>query len=176
MQYRPAKGIGAFLCGTPSPLALAALVFAPQVQAQAKALAVSARHPQSLVLGADQVLAMDGKMYDKARDKDEARARLIALRGRTHTLEGGLAAARGGGLVWTNRSTATLTVRDFSDDFLDAYMDRAGGELTASVGAYAFEGLGAQLFDTVEGDYYAILGLPLLPVLDLLRREGVVMP
>lgn len=146
-----------------------------QALAQAKALAVSARHPDALVLGADQVLAMDGRVFDKARDEAEARARLLALRGRTHTLEGGLAAARGGSLVWTHRSTATLAVRKFSDGFLDFYMDRAGGELTASVGAYAYEALGAQLFERVEGDYYAILGLPLLPVLDLLRREGVVM-
>lgn len=143
--------------------------------AQAKALAVSARHPQALVLGADQVLAMDGKVFDKAKDEAEARQRLEALRGRTHTLEGGLAAARGGDLVWTHQSKATLKVREFSDGFLDFYMERAGGELTASVGAYAYEGLGAQLFEAVEGDYYAILGLPLLPVLELLRREGVVM-
>lgn len=142
--------------------------------AKAKALAVSMQRPDALVLGADQVLAMDGRVFDKAKTPEEARERLTAQRGRAHTLEGGLAAARGGDIVWTHESTARLTVRDFSEAFLDDYMNQAGEELTASVGAYAYEGLGAQLFERVEGDYYAILGLPLLPVLDLLRREGVI--
>lgn len=142
--------------------------------AKAKALAVSVQHPDALVLGADQILAMDGHVHDKPKDVGEARERLVLLRGKTHTLEGGLAAARGGEIVWTHQSRAALTVRDFTDAFLTDYLQRAGGELTASVGAYAYEGLGAHLFEAVEGDYYAILGLPLLPVLDLLRREGVI--
>ena len=142
--------------------------------AKAKALAISALFPDALVLGADQIAALGKQCLDKATDAAQARDRLLALRGRTHSLEGGLAAARGGEVIWTHRSRAVLTVRAFSDAFLDYYMQRAGEELTASVGAYAYEGLGAQLFDAVEGDYYAILGLPLIPVLDLLRREAVI--
>lgn len=140
--------------------------------AEAKALAIDAS-PEDLVLGADQVLGLDGKIFDKARDSDEARQRLIHLRGKTHTLHCGLAIARNGKVIWQHRQESHLTVRNFSDEFLDAYMAKAGGVLTASVGAYAYEELGAQLFERVEGDYYSILGLPLLPVLALLRREGV---
>jgi septum formation protein len=137
-----------------------------------------ARAPQvasdALVLGADQVLSCEGELFDKARSVEEARQRLQHLRGKTHTLHSGLAAVRSGDVVWRYRTESHLTVRTFSDAFLADYLDKAGDVLTASVGAYAYEGLGAQLFDQVEGDYYAILGLPLLPVLDLLRREGVI--
>jgi septum formation protein len=141
--------------------------------AEAKAKAVQAGE-ETLILGADQILGLDGQMYDKARSKDEARARLQTLRGRTHILHSGLAAVRKGETIWTHTEDSHLSVRDFSDAFLDHYMETAGDELKASVGAYAFEGLGAQLFEKIEGDYYAILGLPLLPVLALLRREGVI--
>ena len=141
--------------------------------AEAKALAPEVDR-DVLVLGADQVLSCEGEMFDKARSAAEARARLAHLRGKTHTLHAGLAAVKNGEVIWRYRAESHLVVRDFSDAFLDAYMDRAGEVLTASVGAYAYERDGAQLFDRVEGDYYAILGLPLLPVLDLLRREGVI--
>lgn len=141
--------------------------------AEAKARAVSV--PEDvLVLGADQILSLEGSLYDKATSRIEARARLTLLRGKTHILHSGLAAVRNGQTIWTHAQDSSLTVRDFSDAFLDQYMDMAGDELTASVGAYAFEGLGAQIFEKIEGDYYAILGLPLLPVLNLLRREGVI--
>ncbi|GJL97770.1 MAG: Maf-like protein R00002 [Hyphobacterium sp.] len=141
--------------------------------AKAKARAVKV-NDDSLVLGADQILSLDGCMYDKARSPEEARQRLKALRGKSHILHSGLAAYRAGELVWSHTQQSQLTVRNFSDVFLNEYMALAGDELTASVGAYAFEGLGAQIFDRIEGDYYAILGLPLLPVLALLRREGVI--
>ena len=144
--------------------------------AEAKALEVSARFPDQLVLGADQVMRLGGDSLDKAKTEDEAHERLIAMRGRPHELCSGLAAARGGEIVWRDSRISTLHVRNFSDAFLDRYMQTAGGELTASVGAYAYEGLGAQLFAKVDGDYYAILGLPLLPVLDLLRQEGALAP
>ncbi|MEE2526631.1 Maf family protein [Hyphobacterium sp. HN65] len=140
--------------------------------AEAKAGAVSAESDQ-LVLGADQVLGLDGEMFDKAKSAGEARDRLLHLRGKTHTLHCGLAAVRAGEVIWRHRQESHLKVRDFSDDYLDHYLKAAGDVLTASVGAYAYEELGAQLFDAVDGDYYAILGLPLLPVLDLLRQEGV---
>ncbi|WP_394693283.1 Maf family protein [Hyphobacterium sp.] len=142
--------------------------------AEAKARAVTVPE-NGLVLGADQILSLEGSLYDKARSREEARERLSRLRGRTHILHSGLAAVRNGKTIWTHSQDSYLTVRDFSDAFLDQYMEIAGGELTASVGAYAFEGLGAQIFEKIEGDYYAILGLPLLPVLSLLRREGVIM-
>lgn len=149
--------------GDPGELALAL--------AEQKALAVSARRT-GLVLGADQVLDLGGQVFDKARTPEEAEHKLRALRGRTHWLKGGIAAARDGVLIWRHKSACRMVVRDFSDAFLDDYMARAGDILTKGVGAYAFEGLGAQLFSEVEGDYYAVLGLPLLPVLELLRREG----
>ncbi len=141
--------------------------------AKAKARAVTAP-AETLVLGADQILSLDGQLYDKAKSADEARDRLRTLRGKTHTLHSGLAAVRDGKVIWTHKQNSDLTVRDFSDAFLDTYLNQTGEVLTASVGAYAFEGLGAQIFERIDGDYYAILGLPLLPVLDLLRREGVI--
>jgi len=141
--------------------------------AEAKARAVSVPDG-TLVLGADQILSLDGELYDKAKTASEARERLQIFRGKTHILHSGLAAVRNGETVWTHTQDSQLSVRNFSDGFLDNYMEMAGGELTASVGAYAFEGLGAQIFDEINGDYYAILGLPLLPVLELLRREGTI--
>ena len=139
--------------------------------AEAKALAVSERRDE-LVLGADQVLAFDGKVFDKARDAREAGDRLSLLRGKTHWLKGGVALARAGQVVWRHETTCRMVVRNFSDDFLNEYLARAGDILTKSVGGYAFEGLGAQLFEHVEGDYFAVLGLPLLPVLSELRAQG----
>ena len=142
------------------------------ILAEAKALAVSARRPGELVIGADQVLDLDGRLFDKAKTPGEAESKLRALRGRTHWLKGGIAAARDGVIVWRHKSAAEMTMRDFSDAFLKTYMREAGDILTKGVGAYAYEGPGAQLFETVEGDYYAVLGLPLLPVLRMLRDQG----
>ena len=146
------------------------------VLGRAKAEAVSRRRPGALVLGADQTMELDGKLLDKLPRADLARDRLIAMRGRAHHLHSGLALCRDGDCVWQHQQTSTLHVREFSDAFLDMYLEEAGFALTASVGAYAFEGLGAQLFDQVEGDYYAILGLPLLPLLAALRQHGVIRP
>lgn len=140
--------------------------------AEAKALAVSTRRA-GLVIGADQVLEYDGKTFDKAMDADEARARLAMLRGRTHWLKGGIAFARDGEIVWRHKSACRMVMRQVSDAFLDDYMTRAGDILTKGVGAYAFEGLGVQLFEHVDGDFFAVLGLDLLPVLAELRRLGV---
>jgi len=142
--------------------------------ARDKALAVSALHTDAYVIGADQVLSLDGVLYDKARDKAEARKRLLAFKGKTHELHGGLAIARKGEIIWQHNEASSLTMREFSDAFLADYMKRAGDELTASVGCYAYEGLGAQLFSEVRGDFYAILGLPLMPLLDFLREDGVI--
>src|SRR5690606_35606402 len=126
----------------------------------------------ALVIGADQTLDLDGRLFDKAESLAEARTRLRELRGRSHQLHAAVVAVRGRQPVWRQTATATLTTRDFSDAFLGRYLAMDGDQLLGSVGCYRLEGPGAQLFDTVEGDYFAILGLPLLGLLELLRREG----
>ena len=141
--------------------------------ARAKALAVSRHDADAWVLGADQTLAFDGGLVSKAKSLTAARDRLSAMRGRPHQLHSGAALARNGQVVWSGVDTATLRMRDFSDGFLDAYLATEGEELLACVGSYRLEGMGAQLFDKVEGDYFTVLGLPLWPVLAELRRAGV---
>ncbi|MDY6925116.1 MAG: nucleoside triphosphate pyrophosphatase [Pseudomonadota bacterium] len=141
--------------------------------ARVKALAVSRHDPEAWVLGADQTLAFAGGLVSKARSRDEARARLGAMRGRTHQLHSGAALARNGQTVWSGVDTATMRVRDFSDAFLDAYLAAEGDNLLACVGSYRLEGMGSQLFEAVEGDYFTVLGMPLWPVLAELRRAGV---
>ncbi len=141
--------------------------------ARVKALAVSRRDPEAWVLGADQTLAFAGGLVSKAGSLAEARARLSDMRGRTHQLHSGAALARNGQVVWSGVDTATMRVRAFSDAFLDAYLAAEGDGLLACVGAYRLEGMGAQLFEAVEGDYFTVLGMPLWPVLAELRRAGV---
>lgn len=140
--------------------------------AQAKALAVSRLDPEGLVIGADQVLSCAGEIFSKPAGRDVARAQLLQLRGRTHRLDSAVACARAGTLAWSHVAGADLTMRAFSDAFLDDYLERAGSTILASVGAYQLEGLGAQLFARIEGDYFTILGLPLLPLLTFLRSDG----
>jgi septum formation protein len=147
---------------------------AAETLAELKALKVSHRHPGALVIGADQMLECGGEWFDKPADRDHARAHLIALRGKTHTLVSAAVVARDGALLWHHVGEARLAMRDFSDRFLDFYMERAGEAACGSVGAYQLEGLGAQLFARIEGDYFTILGLPLLPLLDFLRSNGAV--
>jgi septum formation protein len=139
---------------------------------EAKALEVSRRRA-GLVIGADQVLEFDGKAFDKAPDAEAARARLEQLRGRTHWLKGGVAFARDGEIVWRHESACRMVMREVSDTFLDRYMETAGDILIKGEGGYAFEGLGVQLFEHVDGAFFAVLGLDLLPVLSELRRQGV---
>jgi septum formation protein len=141
--------------------------------ARVKALAVSRHDADAWVLGADQTLSFDGGLVSKAPDLETARARLSAMRGRTHQLHSGAALARSGQIVWSGVDTATMRVRDFSDAFLDAYLAAEGEGLLACVGSYRLEGMGSQLFEAVEGDYFTVLGLPLWPVLAELRRAGV---
>lgn len=143
--------------------------------ARAKALAVSRRDPEAWVLGSDQTLAFDGGMISKAASLNEVRGRLSTMRGRTHALHSAAALARGGTVVWSGVDTARMSMRAFSDAFLETYL-RSEGEaaLLACVGAYRLEGMGAQLFDRVEGDYFTVLGMPLWPVLAELRRAGVI--
>ena len=139
-----------------------------------KALHVSARHPGAVVIGADQMLDLDGEIVAKAATVEAARGVLMQLRGRAHKLHSGVALANGGQVIWSAVQTATLQMRPFSDDWLLSYMAENAGALTDSVGAYQLEGPGVQLFECIEGDYFTILGLPLLPLLAALRREGVI--
>jgi septum formation protein len=140
--------------------------------AELKAIRVS-RSQGGFVIGADQTLELDGRLYDKAESLDEARERLVALRGKTHKLHSAVVVAKDGAPIWREVVTATLTMRDFSDAFLEAYLKAEGEEAMGSVGCYRLEGPGAQLFSRIEGDYFAILGLPLLGLLDLLRNHKV---
>ncbi|MGE5202155.1 MAG: Maf family protein [Acidobacteriota bacterium] len=140
--------------------------------AEAKASRVSARHPGALVIGADQILDCEGEWLEKPQDIAAARAQLRRLRGRPHELVSAVAVLRDGGMLWHAVDRARLTMRPFSDGFLEDYLARAGEEVLHSVGAYRLEGLGAQLFERVEGDFFTILGLPLLPLLGFLRDHG----
>ncbi|CCG41645.1 Maf family protein [Magnetospirillum molischianum] len=137
-----------------------------------KALDVSTRAPGALVIGADQTLDLAGTDFDKPRDRAEARSQLQALRGRTHRLFSAVAVVRDGQTRWRHVAEARLTMREFSNAFLEDYLDRAGDSVLSSVGGYQLEGLGAQLFTAIEGDFFTILGLPLLPLLDFLRIDG----
>ena len=141
--------------------------------AEAKAVKVSRKRP-GLVIGADQTLDLEGRLLDKAGSVEEAGARLKALRGRTHRLHCGMVVARDGQPIWREVVTSTLRMRTFSDAYLDAYLQRNAPGVLSSVGCYQLEGEGVQLFDRIEGDYFAILGLSLIPLLDLLRRHGAV--
>jgi septum formation protein len=148
--------------------------------AELKAAAAAASLPEAsradtLVLGADQMLECDGRWFDKPADLAEARRHLEALRGRTHVLHTAVACSRGGRMVWRHVETPRLTVRAVSDRFLDGFIALEGEALLGSVGAYRLEGPGLQLFDRVEGEHAAILGLPMLPLLAFLRREGVLL-
>jgi septum formation protein len=120
--------------------------------AEAKACSISERSASELVIGADQVLALAGAIFDKPRDLADARVHLLALRGKTHELHSALACARGGKIIWRCTKTARLTMRSFSEAFIDSYLTRMGGEATRSVGTYKLEGEGIQLFERIEGD------------------------
>ncbi len=139
--------------------------------AELKALKVSQKRP-GFVLGCDQILSFEGRSFDKAETLDEAFERLSQLRGKTHSLECAAVIAKDGQPVWRLVTSPKLTMRAFSDDFLRAYLDSYGQEALSSVGCYQFEGPGAQLFERVEGDFFSILGLPLLEVLAFLRLHG----
>ena len=141
--------------------------------AEAKAVKVSRRR-QGLVIGADQTLDFEGQLFDKAATVDEARARLQEMRGKSHKLHCGMVVARDGQPIWREVVTTTLRMRPFSDDYLEGYLQRNSPEILSSVGCYQLEGEGVQLFDKIEGDYFAILGLSLIPLLDFLRRHEAV--
>jgi septum formation protein len=141
--------------------------------AEFKALSISQRRA-GFVIGADQMLALEGDVFDKPKHAAEARTQLLRLRGRTHELITAAVVANQGAVIWRRIDAPRLTMRAFSDAFLDDYLARAGDSVLTSVGAYQLEGLGAQLFERVEGDFFSVLGLPLLPILALLREHSVV--
>lgn len=142
--------------------------------AEAKALSVEADH-EAIVIGSDQVLETpDGDALSKPRSRDELRGQLQGLRGRTHRLHAAAAVVEAGRPVWRAVETVSLTMRDFGDSFLDGYLDREYEAVRGNVGGYRIEGLGAQLFERIEGSHFAILGMPLLPLLAFLRTKGVI--
>lgn len=141
--------------------------------AELKAARVSARRGTAMVVGADSTLACNGRLFDKPPTMEAARKQLLALRGQTHELFSSVVVARSGARLWHWSERARLTMRPFSEPFVDAYLARAGEQVLHSVGAYQLEGLGAHLFSRVDGDYFTILGLPLLPLLSFLQGHGV---
>jgi septum formation protein len=142
--------------------------------AVAKAEAVSGLLPDALVIGADQVLACGRQLFNKPVSIAEAREQLVHLRGKTHELHTAVALAGTGQARWSHLETAALTMRPFTDRFLAQYLERLGERVRLTVGAYAVEGPGIQLFDRIEGDMFAVIGLPLLPLLSELRARGAV--
>lgn len=140
-----------------------------------KAQVTAMNHPGMLVVGADQTLCFDGKTFDKPATLIEARQQLQTLRGQPHLLISAVCCVRTGVEIWCHVEEARLTMRHFSPEFLDHYLSILGEDSLTSVGAYKIEGLGAQLFDRIDGDHFTILGLPLLPLLGFLRREGIVL-
>jgi septum formation protein len=144
-----------------------------ELLARANAVEVSARVPAAMVIGADQVLSLDGKILDKPTDRDAVRDRLLALRGKTHQLHSAVALAEGGQVTWSHIETAHLTMREFSPVFLGRYLAAAGPQVCQSVVPYQLDGLGIHLFDRIEGDHFAILGLPVLPLFERLRKSQI---
>ena len=142
--------------------------------AEAKAMRVSRIEP-GLVIGADQIMVMDEQLYDKPVSMEAARERLLSMRGKVHYLLGAVVICENGVPVWRHMAKTKLSMREFSEAFLDDYLQEEGEQILSSVGAYRFEGRGAQLFSHVDGDFFSILGLSLLPVLDYLRIRGAIL-
>jgi septum formation protein len=153
--------------GLSAPSEIAALL------AREKAVSVSLRHPGQFVVGADQTLAMDQRLFSKPAGRAQAAEQLRALAGRTHELHSATAVARDGEILFEDVSIARMTMRPLDGAAIRAYLDAAGEAVTASVGAYQLEGLGVHLFERIEGDHFTILGLPLLPLLKFLRSQGL---
>lgn len=143
-----------------------------QALAQAKAAAVARTHPGGFVIGADQLLVCDGKIFDKPANLAEAAEHLRAFSGRAHELITAVCVTQGAAVLWAHTQTARLMVRPLSESFIARYLAAEGVEILNCVGAYRLEGWGAQLFERIEGDYFTILGLPLLPLLGFLRESG----
>lgn len=142
--------------------------------AEMKARRVSTGFPTEWVVGSDQVLSLEGEIFEKPSSIDAAREHLRRFRGKTHVLHSAASVARGGSIVWRHVSEARMSVRSFSDEFLESYLSQAGTDVLGSVGAYHVEGRGVQLFSRIEGDLFTVQGFPLLPFLDFLRVQGLV--
>ena len=151
------------------PLAVA------ETLAELKAKRVSESRPDTFVIGADQILECDGEWFDKPKDRAQAIRHLRNLSGRTHELATAVCVVTAGQLIWHHREAPGLTMRTLSDAFIHRYLDQVGEAALTSVGAYQLEGLGAQLFEHVQGDFFSILGLPLLPLMRFLRERGLLM-
>jgi septum formation protein len=139
--------------------------------AELKAFKVSTKRP-GLVIGSDQTLELDGALFDKVDTVEAARERLIQLRGKVHKLHSAVVVARDGRPIWRVVETAKLSVRPFSDAWLDGYLERNAPDILSSVGCYFLEGEGVQMFDRIDGDYFSILGLPIVGLFDFLRLHG----
>ncbi len=139
-----------------------------------KAMLVAADHPDATIIGADQILECDGRLFDKAKTAEEAKEHLKFFRGKPHSLITSVVIVRSGKAIWSYTSTPKLTMRDFSNEFLQDYLDNAGSALTSSVGAYFLEDIGIKLFSKIDGDYHAILGLPMIPLLEKLRELNLI--
>lgn len=146
---------------------------AAETLAELKAAKISRQAPGALVIGADQILECEGRWFDKPPDRATAVAHLRALRGKSHALETAACVVRDGVRIWHHGETPRLTVRPLDEAFIESYLDAAGSEILETVGAYRLDDIGAQLFTKVSGDYFTILGLPLLPLLGFLREHGV---
>ncbi len=146
---------------------------AAETLAELKAIKISRRSPGALVIGADQILECEGRWFDKPPDRAGAADHLRALRGKTHALETAACVVRDGVRIWHCREAPRLIVRPLDEAFIESYLDAAGPEILETVGAYRLDDIGVQLFAKVSGDYFTILGLPLLPLLGFLREHGV---
>ena len=146
---------------------------AAETLAEMKALRMYRQQPDGIVIAADQMLECNGIWFDKPRDRDNTRAQLLALRGKTHQLVSAAVIYKEGSRIWGTIDTAHLTMRNFTDEWLEDYLDAAGDDIYDCVGGYQLEGIGAQLFTEVRGDYFTVLGLPLLPLIGFLRDNGI---
>ncbi|NVK18704.1 MAG: Maf family protein [Methylocystaceae bacterium] len=141
---------------------------------KAKAHFISQKYPQSLVIGADQMMKCEGQRFDKPHSVDQAREQLKFLRGKIHHLISAVSIYKNETCLWSHHQRAELEMRPFSDKFLESYLDQVGSDVCTTVGGYRLESIGVQLFNRIEGDYFTILGLPLLAVLDFLRSQDII--
>lgn len=142
--------------------------------AKAKAIKLSRRYPDAYIIACDQMLSLNNHPFDKVKTMEEAKERLLHFKGKTHYLCNSMVIFKGGEFMWRYDDAPRLKMRDFSDEFLDYYLNEAGEEILSSVGCYQLEKIGVQLFEEIDGDYFSILGLPLLPLLGFFRNHGLV--
>ena len=145
-----------------------------EILAEAKAVEVSGRHPDAMIIGCDQILSLEGEVLHKPSDMEAARRRLLHLSGKTHYLHSAVVLVTGSQTLWRHVTPCPMTMRTLTPEFVGRHLAQAGNAVLSSVGAYQIEGPGAQLFEDIEGDLFSIIGLPLLPLLDRLRLENVI--